>query len=120
MKLIFLPKWTTSCLQPLDAGLIVALKCKYGKLLIKYVVSRIDEGKKASKIIQDVNIAKAIHWLQVAWKDVSTGTVVHCFQSCGIKKSEDKSTCKDSEIDEYATHLNQLRDDDDITIEDFY
>ena len=85
------------------------------------MVSRIDEGKKASKIIQNVNIAKAIHWLQVAWKDVSTDTVVHCFQSCGIKKSEDKSTCKDREIDEeHAIHLNQLRDDDDITTEDFY
>ena len=30
---------------------------------MKYVVSRIDEGKKTSEIIQDVNIVKAIHWV---------------------------------------------------------
>ena len=33
---------------------------------MKYVVARIDEGKTASEIIKDVNIAQAIHWLQVA------------------------------------------------------
>ena len=32
---------------------------------MKYVVSQIDAGKNASEIIKDVNIAKAIHWLQV-------------------------------------------------------
>ena len=62
-KFIFLPKRTTFRLQPLDAGIIRASKCKYRKLLMKYVVSQIDEGKKVSEIIQDVNIAKAIHWL---------------------------------------------------------
>ena len=52
---------------------------------MKYVLSRIDEAKKTSQIIQDVNIAKVIHWLQVAWKDVSTDTIVHCFLKCGLK-----------------------------------
>ena len=121
MKLIFLPKCTTSCLQPLDAGIIRAFKRKYQKLLMKYVVFQINEGKKTSEIIQDVNIAKAIHWLKVAWKDVSTDTIVHCFQKCGFKKSETNSTCKDSKIEEeFATLLNHFRDDDDdITVEDF-
>ena len=63
MKLISLPKCAASRLQPFDAGVITVLKCKYKKLLLKYVVSQIDEGKKTSEIIQDVNIAKAIHWL---------------------------------------------------------
>ena len=61
MKLIFLPKFTTSRLQRLDAGIIRAFNCKYRKLLMKYVVSQTDEGKKASETIQDANIAKAIH-----------------------------------------------------------
>ena len=37
-----------------------------------------------------------------------------------LQKYETNSICKDSEIDEeYATPFNQLRDDDDITVEDF-
>ena len=30
------------------------------------MVSRIDEGKNTLEMIKDANIAKAIHWLQVA------------------------------------------------------
>ena len=87
---------------------------------MKYVVSRISESEKALEIIQDVNIVKALHWMQMAWKDVSTNTIIHCFQKCGVKKSEANSTCKDCEIDgEFATLLNQLCDDDGITVEDF-
>ena len=61
IKLIFLLKCTTSRLLPLDAGIIRTFKCRYRKRLLKYVVSRIDEGKNASEIIQDFNIAKAVH-----------------------------------------------------------
>ena len=84
IKLIFLPKCTTSRLQPLDADIIRAFKWKYRKRLMKCVVSRIDEGKNSSEIIQDVNIAKSIHWLQVAWRDVSTETIINCSQNCGF------------------------------------
>ena len=58
----------------------------YRKRLLKYVVSRIDEGKNASEIVQDVNIVKAIYWLQVAWRNVSTGTIINCLQKCGLDK----------------------------------
>ena len=75
-KLIFLPKCATSRLQPLDAGIIRVLECKYKKLLMKYVVSQMDEGKKPTEIRQDVNIAKAIHWFLLAWKDVLTDAIV--------------------------------------------
>ena len=82
IKLIFLPKCTTSRLQPLDAGIIKAFKRKYRKRLLKYVVSQIDEGKNVSEIISGINIANAIHWLQLAWRDVSTETIINCFQKC--------------------------------------
>ena len=46
---------------------------------MKYVVSQIDEGKNTSEIIHDVNVSKAIHWLQVARRDVSTETIINFF-----------------------------------------
>ena len=50
---------------------------RYTETNFEYVVSRIDEGRKASEIIKDANTAKAIHWLQVALKNVSTDTIIH-------------------------------------------
>ena len=119
VKLIFLPKCTTSRLQPLDAGLIRAFKCKYTKRLLKYVVSRIDEGKNASEIIQDVNMAKANHWLQVAWRDVSTETI-NCFQKCGFGQVPVNSVTNDNEIDEeFGSLITNLREDDEMNVEAF-
>ena len=48
IKLIFLPKCTTSQLHPLDTCIIRVFKCKYRKRLQKYVVLRIEEDKNAS------------------------------------------------------------------------
>ena len=49
IKLILLPKSTTSRLQLFDGGIISAFKGKYRERLLKYVVSRTDEGKNAQK-----------------------------------------------------------------------
>ena len=87
---------------------------------MKYVVARIDEGKNASEIIKDFNIAQAIHWLQVAWKDISEETILHCFQKCGFEKSGCHSVSGEGEVDkEFESLLAQLREDDDITVEYF-
>ena len=60
VKIIFLPKNTTSTLQPLDAGVIQNFKVKYRKRLVKYVLARINEYSSATQIIKDVNILMAI------------------------------------------------------------
>ena len=84
IKLVFLPKNMTSRLQPLDAGIIRNFKCKYRKLLVRYIVSRIDEGKTASQIIEEVHVLKAITWLKTACKKVVPDTTKHCFKKCGF------------------------------------
>jgi len=42
IKVIFLPKNTTSRLQPLDAGIIKNFKCHYRAFVIKHVIAKID------------------------------------------------------------------------------
>ena len=87
---------------------------------MKYVVSQIDKSKNTSKITQDVNIAKAIYWLQVAPRDVSTETIINCYQICGFGQESVNSITNDNEIDEeFESLLTQPREDDKITIEDF-
>ena len=53
-------------------------------MLVRYVVSRTDEVKTASKIIEDVHVLKTITWLQTTRKIVSTETIKQCFKKCGF------------------------------------
>ena len=69
IKIVLLPKNTTSRLHPLDAGIIRNFKVKYGKSLVKYVLSRINDNVSLAEIVQDVNILMAIRWVQREWKD---------------------------------------------------
>ena len=85
------------------------------------MVSRIYDGKNTLEIIQNVNIAEAIYWLYVAWKDVSTETIIHCFQKCGFKGRSESSIAEDNEMDEeFESLCTQLREDDEITPEVFF
>ena len=52
-------------MQPLEKGIIRKFKHKYRKLLLRYVVSKIDKGNRIykrtdSQIIKDVNLLKVI------------------------------------------------------------
>ena len=61
IKLEFLSKNTTPRLQPCDAGIIKNFKHKYRKLLIRYILSRVDSvNRTATEIIKDVTNLKVI------------------------------------------------------------
>ena len=60
IKIVFLSKNTTSRLQPLDAGIIRNFKLNYRKKLLRFVISRINDNVKATDIIQEVDVLKAI------------------------------------------------------------
>ena len=84
IKIVFLPKNTTSRLQPLDAGLIQSFKTKYRKKLMRYVIARINDDLTASEIAKDIDILQAITWVADSWKEVSVETIKNCFAKCGI------------------------------------
>ena len=90
IKIVFLPKNTTSRLQPLDAGIIRNFKVKYRKSLVEYVLSRINDNASAAEIVQDVNILMAIRWVQRAWKGVTPSTVKRCFEKCVFREGDDE------------------------------
>ena len=72
-------------LQPLDPSVIKNFKHKFRKLLVCYVITRIDKGKTVSQITEEIHALKAIAWLQTTWKSVSTETIKQCFKKCGFE-----------------------------------
>ena len=84
IKMVFLPKNTTSHLQPLDTGIIQSFKTKYRKKLMRYVIARINDDLTASEIGNGIDILQAITWAADSWKEVSVETIKNYFAKCGI------------------------------------
>lgn len=72
----------------LEAGLIRSIKYMYHKQLLKDKAFMVDEGEKASDIIQRVDILRVIYWLKSAWENVFPDTIKHCFQNVAPKISQ--------------------------------
>ena len=87
VKIVFLPANTTSKLQPLDLGVIKNFKVHYKKLLLHYVVAKIDECSKASEVTKKITVLQAIRWIGEAWKKVSSDTIKKCFRLSGVLDS---------------------------------
>ena len=43
---------------------------------------------KATDIIQEVDVLKAISWIKSAWAEVLEETIVNCFKKCVFRKSQ--------------------------------
>ena len=99
INIIFLPKNTTSRLQPLDAGIIQNFKVKHRKRLVKYVLARINEYSSTTQIIKDVEILMAIRWAQEAWKEVTGTTIKNSFEKCGIIKIDDLMEIEEEDLE---------------------
>jgi len=108
IKIVFLPKNTTSRLQPLDAGIIQSFKSKYRKKLMRYVIARAKENLLASEIAKGVNVLQAIAWVADAWKEVSANTIKNCFAKCGIVTARQNQSEEDTVDEEFDALFKEL------------
>ena len=88
IKLVFLPKNTTSKLQPADAGIIRNLNAKYRKRLLRHVVSLLDRENTASAIIKSATVLDANKCFKLSWDEVNENTLRNCFQKCAFSQLE--------------------------------
>ena len=114
IKLVFLPKNTTSRLQPLDAGIIRKFKLKHRKLLLRFVVSRVNDSQTASQVIEEVQILRAILWLQTVWKSVTPEIIKNCFGKCGFDVENNCEVINDQIDAEFLELFDQLSSQTDI------
>ena len=113
IKVVFLPKNTTSRLQPLDAGIIKNFKVKNRKKLLRHVISRITNDLSASDIAKEVDILQAITWVAASWNEVTEKTIRNCFAKCGIL--EQTAENDDAELDgEFAELFKELTEMDEV------
>ena len=86
VKLKYLPSNTTSILQPLDKGIILAMKRKYCKTQLQYIITQIKRSKEkdCSQLLKERNVFKVIYWIKQPWNDIKCDTIAKCFKKCGF------------------------------------
>ena len=88
IKIVFLPANTTSKLQPLDLGIICNFKLHYRRLLLQYVLAKIDTSSSATEVTKSINILTAIRWVALAWREVKSTTKQKCFRNAGVLNTD--------------------------------
>ena len=88
VQVLFLPKNTTSHLQPLDAGVIVVPKRGCRKMQVIRAVDLLESGKCDK--IYDLNMREAIQSIYNIWTKLDVSTIHNCWLKTGVidRKSE--------------------------------
>ena len=111
IKLVFLPPNTTSRLQPMDAGIIQAVKIAYRKKLLRHLLLKMDECNSASELVKNINVLDAILWLKSSWESVQTSTITKCFLNCGFTSDDHIVLSEESNDEEVPYGAEGLMDD---------
>ena len=112
VKIISLPKNTTSKLQPLDARIMKNFKVFYCKQLLQHVLARIKPRSKASNVKSSVNLLNSIGWEISTWRKVKKETTVNCLSKCGSNKAivelfiDDDADAEFAELQNYLSEIS--------------
>ena len=91
VKVQFLPPNTTSVIQPMDQGIIQAMKLKYRKRQLESILDKMNNScKDSSQLLKDITILEAIYWVAKSWQEVEASTITKCFYRCGFANSTDE------------------------------
>jgi len=87
VNLQFLPPNTTSVLQPMDQGIIRALKFHYRKQSLQLTIDHLDEHGERPR--ESLNILQAIRFCNTAWTRVTAECIRNCFHH-GFKMRDEE------------------------------
>lgn len=96
IKVMFLPKNTTSKLQPLDQGIIQNFKTKYRKNVVRQFLNDLECQSPTN-----ISVLDAMWMITKAWDNVDDKTIVNCFKKSGFQVSD----------------LNQNQDEDELEVQ---
>jgi len=83
IEIIFLPKNTTSVLQPMDGGVIRMLKAYYRRRLVESRIIAFD-----SKTEMHLDLLVALRFLKSSWDEINSTHIHNCYRHCGFKNSQ--------------------------------
>ncbi|RWS05717.1 tigger transposable element-derived protein 4-like protein, partial [Leptotrombidium deliense] len=95
IEFLFLPPNVTCKLQPLDLGVIAALKLKYRTRFVKFLI----QSYETDILKQKLDLLTAVKYVVESWTDVSNETIVNCWKKSSLIKYETNIICE-NEVEE--------------------
>lgn len=110
IDLIFLPKNTTSLIQPCDQGIIKAFKNKFNNFMTENIIIESNNGtKKLQTVLTEINLLDAICVARLAWDDVTEHTVQNCFiKAFDFNGNITEQKLKANESDASNLHIEEI------------
>ena len=75
-------------LQPLDQGIIQAMKTNYRKSLLHSLLAAFGKFKTATEFAKSVTVFDAIRWISSTWNNIREETILKCFRRAGFASPE--------------------------------
>ena len=72
---LYLPLNVTSVIQPMDQGLLVALKCWYKKILLRRLLIEDENGISLIDLLKSVNMKIVIELIAESWGEIKESTL---------------------------------------------
>lgn len=80
IKAIFLPPNVTSLVQPMDQGVLAALKKRYRRKLLSSLILGMEEGYDLLSKLKKIDLLDVIGWLNQCWDELEPITLVRSWR----------------------------------------
>ena len=123
IKAMFLPSNTTSILQPLDQGMLEALKRRYRKSLLQKLLLEDQEGRSIIQFVKQINMKDVVYMTASAWDDIPPLTLARSWNKLlriddssepSSSPEESDPTIAEKQCEELAHQLDPSLQDEEI------
>ncbi|XP_029048965.1 jerky protein homolog-like [Osmia bicornis bicornis] len=81
IKAVFLPANVTSLVQPLDQGIIEAIKNRYKAKLLTFILNAQELGENYDDAMKSFNIKHAVQLISQAWDEITEKNISNCWKN---------------------------------------
>jgi len=116
IEILFLPKNSTTKVQPLDAGIIASFKAKYRQKYIRFLLDQIEQNPLEQPKLQ---ILGAIRFLVKSWDEVTQQTIRNCWIKTKLVETQELESIAVETSDEISFSIESLNLENPMTFEEY-
>lgn len=118
IKAIFLPPNVTSLVQPMDQGVLAALKKRYRRKLLSSLILAMDEGHELLAKLKQIDLLDVIGWISQCWSELEPITLVRSWRKLLDHSGNEFDPQEESESSDLVSVMKQIPGCEDSVEED--